>query len=40
MVLYDAPHNLLDEAFFPTRIEEAEKGKPLRRGSGTYHHIE
>lgn len=24
----------LDEAFFPTRIEEAEKGKPLRRGAG------
>lgn len=25
----------LDEAFFPTRIEEAEKGKPLRRGAGS-----
>lgn len=25
----------LDEAFFPTRIEETEKGKPLRRGAGS-----
>lgn len=25
----------LDEAFFPTRIEESEKGKPLRRGAGS-----
>lgn len=24
----------LGEAFFPTRIEDAEKGKPLRRGAG------
>lgn len=25
----------LDEAFFPTRIEEDERGKPLRRGAGS-----
>ncbi len=25
----------MDEAFFPTRIEDVEKGKPLRRGAGS-----